>query len=159
MYDSPRWRRHPVVFALGTLMTILMVVVGAVLLLMLVFNLVWFAGGKSHANAQTLSAITFIFVSIAWYLNLAEVFRQLRHLDPGTYEMATAEMGFIAFFWSSRAAGVSLHESLGSLELSQYPRGFRRRVRITRLANRLLLATFCLLIALILVVYLFTKWL
>jgi uncharacterized membrane protein len=98
MYDSPRWQRHRVLFALGTLMTILMAVPGTVLLLMLVFNLVWFAWGKSHANAETLSAITFIFVSIVWYLSLAEVFRQLRRLDPSTYERATAEMGFTAFF-------------------------------------------------------------
>jgi hypothetical protein len=144
-------RSRPVTYALGILMTSVMVVLGGLLLLTLLFALGWILKGQPQSTPGALVGEMFLFGWILWYLNLLEVFRQLKKLDPPAYYAATDGVGFIARFWSSRSAGYSLCRSLGALELARYPSRFGRRVRMARLTLRILLSAFGVLVITLLV--------
>jgi hypothetical protein len=139
-------QRHPILCTLGVLGTVLFCVMGFLLLTTLLLQLAALVRGNSHTDAVSLAATIiaefFMLSWIAWYVNMWAVFTRLKRLDPMAYDLATREMGFIALIWSSRSAPVLLHRSLGSLTLAEYPPGFRRWVKMTRTANRLLLMAF-----------------
>jgi hypothetical protein len=108
------------------------------------------SAADSHTDPRSLAPTIigeFLLLSwVAWYLNMWALFTRLKRLDPGAYDVATREMGFIAFCWSSRTAPILLHDSLSSLTLAKYPPGFRRWVHMTLTANRRLLIAAGLLV-------------
>jgi uncharacterized membrane protein YidH (DUF202 family) len=142
-------QRHPVLFTLGLLGTVLFCVAGLLVLPTLLLQLAAILTGHPHTIAHSLGAIIAEFFLLSWvagYMNMWAVFTRLKRLDPTAYEVVTREMGFFAFCWSSRTAPILLHDSLGSLTLAEYPPSFRRWVNMTRTANRLLVIAVGLLV-------------
>jgi hypothetical protein len=147
-------QRHPVLFTVGLVGTVMMCVMGLLLLLTLLLQLAALLTGHHTVARQPAGAIiaeSFLLSWIACYVNMWAVLARLKRLNPLAYDVVTRDMGFIAFCWSSRAAPMLLHDSLRSLTLAEYPPSFRRWANITRTANRLLLIAVGLLVIALLV--------
>lgn len=117
-------------------MTGVLVIFGGISLLSILIAVAWMIKGQPHMGIGGMFGLTMLLVWIFWYLNLLEVFRQLKRLDPDSYDSITGGEGFLSFFWSWGGNAYYLHRSLGALPLAGYPRWFRRRVKVTRLFTR-----------------------
>jgi hypothetical protein len=134
-----RFRRHPIYSTLGT--------VFATALIGLT-SLMWFGAMARMAMGQPFphnGIVALIVVSAlgGWYLNFMTVYHRLRRIDPEVYALATKDMGFIAFFGSTRSAPTHLHNALAGLDLDRCPASFRWQVRFTLLVNAMLLWSCC----------------
>ena len=139
-------------------MTAVMVALGCVLILALVNALRLLIEGQASMPLPALIACAFILGWIIWYLNFFEVFRQLKRLDPDSYELGTGGVGFLARLWSSRGSLYSMNQFLGTLDLSLYPPNFARRVRIARASTAILLCAFVTVIVGSLVAAIVLRW-
>lgn len=148
----------PVARACGAVMTAVMVALGCVLILAFANALRLLIEGQASMPLPALIACAFILGWIIWYLNFFEVFRQLKRLDPDSYELGTGGVGFLARLWSSRGSLYSMNQFLGTLDLSLYPPNFARRVRVARASTAVLLVAFVMLVVGSLVAAIVLRW-
>ena len=130
--------------ALGMLLSVVLVLVALALLVGIVQAAAAIVHGDRHVEVGATVMEFFFLACVVWYVNLVALYSQMRAHNPTDYEEATKGMGFMAFFWSSRSSALLLYQALGELELDQYPQTFQRRVRVMRVASRVLLAAILL---------------